>query len=62
MKFPDMPGPPGRTPRERFIDLVRHVISVPKEELDKRETAYQKRRKTKKTKTSFKQKGFSPFQ
>jgi len=48
MKFPDIPGPPDRTPRERFIDLVRHVISVPKEELDKREALHRQRSKDKK--------------
>jgi hypothetical protein len=52
MKFPDIPGPPGRTPYERFIDLVKHVVSVPKEELDKREKEYRKRRKIKKQKLS----------
>ena len=52
MKFPDIPGPPGRTPREKFMDLVRHVISVPKEELEKREKAYQQKRKAKKQKRS----------
>jgi hypothetical protein len=56
MKFPDIPGPPGRTPHEKFMDLVRHVISVPKEELDKQEAADRKRRKVKKTKIPFKQK------
>lgn len=50
MKFPDIPGPPGRTPREKFMDLVRHVISVPKEELDKREATYRKKRTAKKQK------------
>jgi hypothetical protein len=45
MKFPDIPGPPGRTPREKFMNVVRHVISVPKEEIDKREKEYQQQRK-----------------
>jgi hypothetical protein len=32
------------------MDLVRHVISVPKAELDKREAAYQQKQKAKKQK------------
>jgi uncharacterized protein YggU (UPF0235/DUF167 family) len=28
MKFPEVPGD---TPREQFINLVRHVLSVPKD-------------------------------
>jgi hypothetical protein len=45
MKFPDIPGPPGRTPYEKFIDVVRHVISVPKKEIDRREEEYKRQRK-----------------
>jgi hypothetical protein len=33
MKFPDVPG---ETPRERFINLVRQVFSIPKAPRDKR--------------------------
>ena len=44
MKFPDIPGPPGRTPQEEFIDVVRHVISIPKAEIDRREEAYKRQR------------------
>lgn len=45
MKFPDIPGPPGRTPYEKFIDVVRHVISIPKEEIDHREAEYKRQRR-----------------
>jgi len=31
MKFPPVPGD---TPRERFMNLARHVIAVPKAEVD----------------------------
>jgi len=51
MKFPDIPGSLGHTPRERFMELVRHVISVPKEEIEKREKAHQQKRKVKKQKS-----------
>lgn len=36
---------------ERFHTLLSHVVNVPKEELDKREAAYQKERKAKKKKS-----------
>lgn len=41
MQFPEIPG---KTPRERFTNLVRRVISVPKTEIDRREAEYQKER------------------
>jgi hypothetical protein len=41
MKFPDVPG---KTPYDRFINLVRHVISVPKADIDKGSTKTRKRR------------------
>src|SRR5208282_5305923 len=44
MKFPDIPGD---TPRERFMNLVRQVISVPKIEVDNRAM---KRRRSKRRK------------
>lgn len=31
-----------RTPYEKFEDLARHVLTVPKKEIDKREAEYQK--------------------
>lgn len=45
MQFPKIPG---KTPREQFENLTRRVLAVPKEELDKREAAYQKDRARKK--------------
>jgi hypothetical protein len=45
MKFPPVPGD---TPRERFITLVRHVITMPKNELaDPHQRKKQRRRKSK---------------
>jgi hypothetical protein len=45
MQFPEIPG---KTPREQFENLTRRVLSVPKEELDRREAEYQKDRAKKK--------------
>ena len=33
---------------ERFRELAKHVVNVPKEELDRREAAYKKERQKKK--------------
>ena len=38
------------TPSERFKQLARQVISVPKAEIDRREAEYQKARKNKRKK------------
>lgn len=35
-----------RTPWERFLDAARHVVSVPKEEVERREKAWRKQRKS----------------
>ncbi len=43
----DEPGgkiPPERTPFEKFSDLTRRVLSVPKSEIEERERAYKDRR------------------
>ena len=45
MQFPEMPG---KTPRERFTNLVRQVMSVPKAEIDRREAEWRKGRVRKK--------------
>jgi len=45
MQFPEIPG---KTPRERFTNLVRQVLSVPKAEIDRREAEYRKERARKK--------------
>jgi hypothetical protein len=45
MQFPEIPG---KTPRERFENLARRVMSVPKAEIDRREAEYQKERARKK--------------
>jgi len=42
MTFPTVPG---ETPRERFINLVRHVFSVPKGEVAKQDKHPQLRRR-----------------
>ena len=47
----DEPGgktPPERTPFEKFADLTRRVLSVPKAEIEERERAYKELRETKK--------------
>jgi hypothetical protein len=48
MKFPPVPGD---TPREQFMNLVRHVIALPKSELadveDPRQRKKRRRRKSK---------------
>jgi hypothetical protein len=45
MQFPEMPG---KTPRERFENLARRVMSVPKSEIDRREAEWRKERAKKK--------------
>lgn len=43
----DEPGgktPPERTPFEKFADLTRRVLSVPKSEIDERERDFKERR------------------
>lgn len=45
MQFPEIPG---ATPRERFENLVRQVMSVPKAEIDRREAEWRKERAKKK--------------
>lgn len=43
----DEPGgniPPERTPFEKFSDLTRRVLSVPKAEIDERERDYKEQR------------------
>jgi hypothetical protein len=51
MKFPPVPGD---TPRERFINLVHHVISIPKDSMGgtERKSSRRKRAKNKETKGS----------
>jgi hypothetical protein len=39
-----------RTPYKRFEDLARQVMSVSKEELDKRQAEYERKKKRKKRK------------
>ena len=46
----DEPGgkiPPERTPFEKFSDLTRRVLSVPKAEIDERERSFKERRNEK---------------
>jgi hypothetical protein len=45
MKFPTVPG---KTPGERFVNLARQVMSVPKAEIDRRDAAWRKERARKK--------------
>lgn len=45
MQFPAILG---KTPRERFENLTRRILSVPKAEIDRREAEYQKERARKK--------------
>jgi hypothetical protein len=45
MQFPEIPG---ATPCERFTNLVRQVMSVPKAEIDRREAEWRKERAKKK--------------
>lgn len=45
MQFPEIPG---TTPRERFENLARQVMSVPKAEIDRRDAEWRKERKKKK--------------
>jgi hypothetical protein len=45
MQFPEIPG---KTPRERFENLARQVMSVPKAEIDRREAEWRKERAKKK--------------
>ena len=45
MQFPEIPG---KTPRERFLNLGRQIMSVPKEEIDRREAEWRKERAKKK--------------
>jgi hypothetical protein len=40
----------GDTAAERFKGFAKQIVSVPKEEIDKREAEYQNQRATKKTK------------
>ncbi len=47
----DAPTVPAGTEFERFRNAVKQIISVPKEEIDKREAEYQKERSLKKVKT-----------
>jgi hypothetical protein len=47
MKFPPVPGD---TPRERFINLVHHVISIPKAGMVGTEPKRRKRTKAKEAK------------
>ena len=37
-----------RTPYQRFEDFARQVLTVPKEEIDKRQAEYDRKRKQKK--------------
>ena len=45
MQFPEIPG---KTPRERFENLARRVMTVPKAEIDRREAEWRKERAKKK--------------
>lgn len=45
MQFPEIPG---KTPRERFENLARQVMSVPKAEIDRREAEWRRERAKKK--------------
>ena len=46
------PDEPASTEFERFRDAMKQIISVPKEEIDKREAEYQKGRAALKRKTT----------
>lgn len=56
MQFPEIPG---ATPRERFMNLVRQVMSVPKAEIDRREAEWRKERAKKKRQKARAAKGLS---
>jgi len=45
MQFPEIDG---KTPRERFFNLGRQVMSVPKSEIDRREAEWRKEQARKK--------------
>lgn len=45
MQFPEIPG---NTPRQKFENLARRVMTVPKTEIDRREAEWRKERAKKK--------------
>jgi hypothetical protein len=44
---PEIDTSPGKSPHERFTELAKKIIAVPKEEIDAREAKWQKRKRIK---------------